>query len=66
MQGLVQLEFLHLGSTAITDAGLSNLESLEALKELKVTRTNVTDNGVAALQQKLPQSAIQLKYIEAQ
>ena len=35
----------------------------ESLKDLKVTRTNVSEDGVAALQKKLPGAKIQLKYI---
>ena len=36
------------------------------LADLKVTRTAVTDAGVAKLQQKLPNTKIQLKYVEGQ
>ena len=61
-----QLEFLHLGSTAVSDAGLPDLEGLTSLKDLKVTRTAVTEKGVAELKKKLPNTEIQLKYIEGQ
>ena len=47
----------------MTDEGLVHLEALTSLKDLKVTRTNVSEDGVAALQKKLPGAKIQLKYI---
>jgi hypothetical protein len=34
-----------------------------ALKDLKVTRTAVTEKGVAALKEKLPGTEIQLEYL---
>jgi hypothetical protein len=40
-----------------------NIEGLTTLKDLKVTRTAVTEEGVAALQPKLPDTNIQLLYI---
>ena len=58
-----QLEFLHLGSTQVTDAGRAQLAGLSALKDLRVTRTAVTVEGAAALQQKLPDTKIQLRYL---
>ena len=63
LQGMTKLTFLHLGSTAVGDKGLSHLEHLKALKDLKVTRTAVTSAGVAELNKKLPQTAIQLEYL---
>jgi hypothetical protein len=50
----------------VSDAGLVHLEGLVALQDLKVTRTAVTAAGVAALQQKLPGTTIQLEYIPGQ
>ena len=58
-----QLEFLHLGSTAVSDVGLKFLAPLTALKDLKVTRTAVTEAGVEELKQQLPDTKIQLKYL---
>ena len=63
---LLKLEFLHLGSTAVSDEGLKDLEGLTALKDLRVTRTAVTEKGVEQLQGKLPDAKIQLKYIQGQ
>ena len=62
-QGMAKITFLHLGSTTITDAGLVHLEGLTTLKDLKVTRTAVTEEGVASLNKKLPTTEIQLKYL---
>lgn len=66
LKGMAQLTFLHLGSTAVSDAGLKHLEHLTSLKDLKVSRTAVTADGVEQLQKKLPNTGIQLKYIEGQ
>ena len=60
----MKLTFLHLGSTKISDAGLPQLEGLKTLKDLKVTRTAVTEAGTSSLQPKLPDTNIQLIYIE--
>ena len=64
LRGMQKLKFLHLGSTEITDAGLEHLEKLSALRDLKVTRTAVTSSGVAELEQSLPQTEIQLRYVQ--
>jgi Leucine-rich repeat (LRR) protein len=64
LSGLTNLTFMHLGSTQITDAGLVHLEGLKALKDLKVTRTAVTQQGIDKLKEKLPNTEIQLQYIE--
>jgi hypothetical protein len=61
-----KLKFLHLGSTAVSNQGLKYLEGLTALADLKVTRTAVTEEGVEQLQTKLPDTEIQLKYIDGQ
>lgn len=66
LQGMQRLTFLHLGSTSVSDAGLPLLKQLTALQDLKVTRTAVTDGGVAELQKSLPNTAIQIKYIEGE
>jgi len=66
LSAMSQLTFLHLGSTAVSDDGLSQLVGLKKLKDLKITRTAVTEAGAAALQKKMPSTAIQLKYIAGQ
>lgn len=66
LSGMTRLSFLHLGSTLVSDAGLPALNGLTSLKDLKVTRTAVTEEGVAALKEKLPNTEIQLRYIEGQ
>jgi hypothetical protein len=39
---------------------------MTSLKDLKVTRTAVTEDGVAELKKSLPDTEIQLRYIEGQ
>lgn len=63
LSDLKELTWLHLGSTQISDAGLSNLDGLTKLKNLIVTRTNVTKEGTETLQEKLPETKIQLEYL---
>ena len=63
---MTRLEFLHLGSTAVSDAGMKHIEHLTTLKDLKVTRTAVTAAGIEQLKKSLPDTEIQLKYIEGQ
>jgi hypothetical protein len=45
---------------------LIHLEGLTALKDLIVTRTAVTQAGVDKLKEKLPETKVQLQYIEGQ
>ena len=63
---MTKAKFMHLGSTFISDAGLKHLESLTSLDDLKVTRTAVTEDGVANLKKSLPDTEIQLLYIEGE
>ena len=62
LSGLTKLTFLHLGSTQITNQALTHLEGLTNLKDLVVTRTAVDEEGVEQLQEKLPNTKIQLEY----
>lgn len=66
LSGMKKLKFLHLGSTLVSDAGLPALKDLKSLEDLKVTRTAVTEEGVAELKKSLPDTDIQLRYIEGQ
>jgi hypothetical protein len=43
-----------LGPTHITDAGLAHLHGLKKLRDLMIQRTQVTNEGIARLQQALP------------
>ena len=49
---------VNLGGTNITDAGLRHLQGLINLKRLHLLDTQVTDAGVAELQQALPKGKI--------
>ena len=64
LEGMHSLRYLHLGSTSMTDAGLVHLGNLTQLGDLKLTRTAVTATGTAALQEKLPDTKIQLEYLD--
>jgi ATP-dependent RNA helicase DeaD len=61
-----KLTFLHVGSTAVSDAGLKQIEHLASLKDLKVTRTAVSPEGVEQLQKKLPNTTIQRVHADDQ
>ena len=54
MRALGELETLDISRTKVTDAGLTELEKLIGLKELKLAGCAVTDAGVARLQAKIP------------
>src|SRR5262249_33206725 len=51
---LTKFTRLNLSGTAISDAGLDLLGTLSNLRWLGVERTNVTNEGVARLQNQLP------------
>ena len=48
------LTTLSLNETGVTDAGLKHLESAKKLQQLSLRLTQVTPEGVAALQAALP------------
>ena len=50
---------VYLSGPKVTDAGLAHLAWLTALKELDLSRTDVTDVGVAELQKALPNCSIE-------
>jgi hypothetical protein len=51
---LVNLTFLHVGRTPVTDAGIENILGLKKLTRLEVTNTQVTDEGADKLRKALP------------
>jgi hypothetical protein len=53
-----QLQWLYLDDTGITDAGLKHLVGLTRLQELDLHGTHVTDEGIAKLQEALPNCQI--------
>ena len=56
LEPLKNLEFLHIGSTQVTDAGLEHLQGLKKLKHLIVTfLPGVSRDGVTKLKAALPQ-----------
>jgi hypothetical protein len=48
------LEVLNLKSTPISDAGLDNVAKLKGLKEVNLSFTRVTPEGVGKLEQAIP------------
>lgn len=58
LQGLTKLRFLSLYSTEISDGGLKYLEGMQKLERLHLDGTNVTAEGIAGLQQALPETEI--------
>ena len=55
---ILSLEFLHLGKTAITDAGVQRLDRLVNLRDLILTNTVVSKSAIEELQSKLPKAKI--------
>jgi hypothetical protein len=58
LEGLTELQELHLTSTPVTDAGLVHLQGLSKLNRLDLSNTLVTDAGVNELQKVLPNCRI--------
>jgi hypothetical protein len=56
--GLKQLEWLNLDATGVGDEDLVHLEGLTNLKQIRVSHTNVTQQGVERLRQRLPDCSI--------
>ena len=48
---MVRLEYLRLGETEVTDAGLEHLRGLSALQSLDLFQTRVTDAGLTTLRE---------------
>ncbi|MCA9156478.1 MAG: hypothetical protein KDA38_16915, partial [Planctomycetales bacterium] len=55
---LTGLEALGFAFVPITDEDLLRLQSLDGLRSLELFETNVTDDGVSALREKLPNCRI--------
>ena len=58
LASLSKLAWMHLGGTAITDAGLAELAKLQSLKEVTVTKTETTLEGVEKLRQDRPDMTV--------
>jgi hypothetical protein len=54
LEGLAGLETLNLNQTQVTDGGLKRLEGMKNLKQAHVSKSKATAQGVAALEQALP------------
>ena len=50
----MNLTYLNLYGTAVSDAGLGQLAGLKNLRNLYVWQTKVTDEGIQKLKQALP------------
>ena len=50
----MNLEYLNLYGTGVSDAGLVNLEGMKKLKHLYVWQTKVTEAGAAKLKKAIP------------
>jgi Leucine-rich repeat (LRR) protein len=55
---LEKLEWLHLGRTRLSDEGLITLAELKTLKEISVTNTQVTLDGIKQFKLVLPQCKV--------
>ena len=58
LEGLTTLRVLRLGRTLIDDAAVPALATLTGLKQLELTETGITEEGVARLQEALPNCRI--------
>ena len=55
LAGLTHLEWMHLGSTEVTDDGLPNLHGLKKLAALEITFCpGITAEGLKRLQEAVP------------
>jgi hypothetical protein len=52
------LATLHIGSTAVSNAGIKHLMKLSSLREVFLARTAVDAAGVAALRKALPEATV--------
>ncbi|HAB12366.1 MAG TPA: hypothetical protein DCE47_11830, partial [Planctomycetaceae bacterium] len=60
---LSRLIVLNLSETRVSDQGLSFLEGLKSLKQLRLDGTRVTSDGVAPLRLALPGCKIAIRRI---
>jgi hypothetical protein len=58
LRGLKALEFLALNRTRVSDAGLDELRGLTSLKEIWVSDSLISNEGVGRFQAELPNLGI--------
>ena len=49
LDGLPQLQELHVGSQDVTDVGMENVKGLKELRSVEISVTSITDNGLLCL-----------------
>jgi DNA invertase Pin-like site-specific DNA recombinase len=62
LEGLVNLQRLHLSGTQITDAGLVSLKGLTKLEDLALEETQISDGGLVYLKELTALKSLSLMY----
>jgi hypothetical protein len=65
LKNLENLEYLNLYGTQVSDAGLEHLKGLKNLRKLYLWESKATNEGVAGLQQALPEAEIVREFVPA-